>query len=332
MTYSIITPADNADFFAQFKTFVVSAGWTIDAQSESELYIHSGDKYLGFRLGNITYNTSSNGVFFTCAINTAYDSTKSWFEQPGSSISNLNAAYLPIQGGISYTKYVSCMYCPGDITTAVFAADLNNIIIKIKRGALVNDVIVVTLISKAHTFEGGDIIASRSHLLKTDASSSWIFNPINNTYNYGRLFSSLHNAAGTTGLGSLTFSALGSFATVFSTLDFFLTNITSDYSVAIAATKVPFAPATILSSVSPSSYTGLYALISPEFFYLNAGAYCYAGKIEKIKIINGADLVDQQILNYGDKSYLILSVIDGNIMFPATVYSPKNPNRIAIEL
>lgn len=335
MTYSIITPADNADFFAQFKTFVVGAGWTIDAQSDSELYIHSGTKYLGFRLGTIGYkfpasSTMYTSIFFTCTLNSAYDNTQDYLNQPGSSVFTLNSSYLPWDNTKENSKYLSCIYCPGDITNAVFIADADNIIVKIKRGAYAHDCIIATWINKSHNYAGGGIIASSSYLLNTLSSfSGWFFNGVSRQFRASSFFSCGLNK-GQVGQEGMLFSVDNIFYTPISVNNYILTNITSTDSTAQTIASVPFSETSLLRGYS-SSYTGLYALIKPQFFYRNGLNFCYAGNIEKIKIVDKTGFIDQQILNYGNKQYIILAVNDGDIYSINTQPSAIS-QKIAVEL
>ena len=316
MTYSIITPADNADFFAQFKTFVVSVGWTIDAQSDSELYIHNGSgKYLGFRLGTIVFNQYYTGVFFTCAINNSYDSTKDWFNQPGSSINNLDPNYLPVYNTTVCTKYLSCIYLANDITKAIFVADAQNIIVNIKRGSYRHDTIIVTSISKkAYSFADGDIINS-TQILRA-YSNGWIvdFNQTMNIFPFNAAVKNVYTAVGGVSLKKdgkyTTSSGLG-------TNQLFLTNTMETSSVDSLRNLIPFKyyPEGMYLLES-SMYTGLIPMVVPEFFLFKDNSIVYLGSVEKIKIVNSANLVPEQILEYGGKKYIILNFLRGNLNSP----------------
>ena len=316
MIYSIITPADNADFFAQFKTFVVSAGWTIDAQSETELYIHSGTKYLGFRLGTITYNTSSAGIFFTCAINSSYDSTKDYFNQPGSSINNLDPNYLPVYNTTVCTKYLSCIYLANDITKAIFVADAQNIIVNIKRGSYRHDTIIVTSISKkAYSFADGDIINS-TQILRA-YSNGWVFNS-NQRHSIFPFNAAIDNTY--TDAGGVSLKKDGKYTTSagLATNQLFLTNTMDTVSVASLRALIPFKyyPEGMYL-LGSSMYTGLNPMVAPEFFLFKDNSIVYLGSVEKIKIVNSVNLVPEQILEYGSKKYIILEFLRGKIDYPS---------------
>jgi len=332
MTYSIITPADNADFFAQFKTFVVSAGWTIDAQSDTELYIHSGTTYLSFRMGDIyctranalswTSQESLSTIFFTCAINTGYDSTKDFFNQPGSSINNINVSSAYSFNTVTYPKTMHALYC-NNITEAVFVADGNNIIIRVRRGALILNSLIITKMTKAYSFSGGLIVSSSEVLHSTAATAGsastnkWLFP------NYCRWQGQVYpfEFGARTSLSNNSYIVQSQFCTSFlingewvlsnanpSTI-MFLTNIISNIASTTIQAKATYLLDTILG-LGASMYSGLSTLISPQFFYTNgAGSYFYCGAIEKLYLTAKTNLVDKQTLNYGAKEYLILNLL-----------------------
>ena len=164
----------------------------------------------------------------------------------------------------------------------------------------------------------------------TSATTGWRFEAASRDVRSGFLFS-CGQERGRSALPGLLFSVGLSFATVISATNFILTNIISNDSTSIATALIVFSPKPLIDEISPSSYTGLSALISPEFFYLNDSKYCYAGNISKIKVISKKGLIDQQLLTYGDKQYLILRVMDGDI-FAKNTAPVGTSNLIAVEL